>query len=365
MRKALLFSIMVIVAFSLIISSCAQAPSSPAAPADPSGTEPIKLRLAHPSPPVTVFHKTVFVPWVEMIEERTAAIGKPVEIAIFPAQTLAKHADQYNSVTEGIIDICAMITVEDFEPGGGLLSVIELPFLFDKAATAAQVAQELYDTIPEVQEEASDVKVLFFQPTGVGQMHSREKQIKTIEDFKNMKMRANRSTSIDIVETLGGVPLDMYIPDIYVSLDRGVLDAVIINWEAMKAFKMYEVTKYRTETPKGIWLDLLSMIMNWDSWNSLPPEVQQVFEETSGAFMSKLAGENFDKADIELRQAVMDLDKEAGLPEWYNVPEDEFERWKEAINPVFDKWLKRMNDKGLPGEKVLEETRRLAEKYSQ
>jgi TRAP-type C4-dicarboxylate transport system substrate-binding protein len=358
-KRVLLVSVFIILSFALILSSCAQTSS-------PSSPEPIKLRFAHPSPPVTVFHKAVFTPWIEMIEERTAAIGKPVDIKVFPAESLAKHADQYNSVTEGIIDICGMITVEDFEPGGGLLSVIELPFLFENATQAAQVAQELYDTIPEFKEEASsEVKLLFFSPTGAGSIHSREKQVKTIADFNNMKMRANRSTSIDIVETLGGVPIDMFIPEIYVSLDRGVLDAVVINWEAMRAFKMYEVTKYRTETPKGIWLDLLSVIMSWDSWNKLPPEVQKIFDETSGASMSKLAGENFDKADVEIRQDVLNIEKEAGKPDWYQVPDDEFQRWVEALDPVNDKWLKRMNDKGLPGEKVLEEARRLAKKYSQ
>jgi len=357
-KRALLLSIVIIVAFSLILGSCAKAPA-------PSSGEPIKLRFAHPSPPVTVFHKAVFMPWIEMVEERTAAIGKPVDIKVFPAESLAKHADQYNSVTEGIIDICGMITVEDFEPGGGLLSVAELPFLFENAATAAQVAQELYDTIPEFKEEASEVKLLFFQPTGAVQIHSREKQVKTIADFENMKMRANRRTSIDIVETLGGVPLDMFIPEIYVSLDRGVLDAAMIPWEALRAFKIYEVTKYRTETPKGIWLDLLSVIMNLDSYNKLPPEVQKIFDETSGAYMSKLAGEAFDQADAEIRQDVLNIEKEAGKPEWYRVPEDEFQKWVEALDPVYDKWLKRMNDKGLPGEKVFEEAKRLANKYSQ
>ena len=56
------------------------------------------------------------------------------------------------------------------------------------------------------------------------------------------------------------------------------------------------------------------------------------------------------------------IEKEAGKPDWYQVPDDEFQKWMEALDPVNDKWLKRMNDKGLPGDKVLEEARRLAKK---
>ena len=104
--------------------------------------------------------------------------------------------------------------------------------------------------------------------------------------------------------------------------------------------------------------------MNWDAWNSLPPDVQKIFEELSGSYMTNLTGEAVDKADISCRAGIEEYDKKVGNPEHYIVPEDEFQRWAEAVNPVYDMWIKRMEAKGLPGKAFLEDARRLAEKYS-
>ena len=365
MKTLFLILLIIVLACSLIISSCAQsAPGS--VPGSPTASaEPIKLKLAHPAPPVTVFHKAIFEPWAKMIKERTTAIGKPVEISIFPGGSLAKHDDQYKAVQTGITDIGPMITTEDFVGGGGLVSVMELPLQFSSSTIAAQVAQELYDTIPEVKDETSNVKLLWFHPTGPGHIQASTKQIKTLEDMQGQKVWCKGGgITIDILEALGAVPVGMPITEGYIALERGIMDIGLVQWEGAFSFKWYEVTKYRTSLPRGLWLDLLSATMNWDSWNSLPPDVQEIFEELSGEYMSILSGEAFDEADMHCCDLIMEYDKEVGNPEIYSLPEDEFLRWKEALNPVYEKWIKDMEDKGLPGREVYETTCSLIEKYS-
>ncbi len=106
--------------------STTSAPSS--APASTSGqtqasAATIKLKFTDPAPPMDVFNTDVFIPWAKMINDRTTAIGKPIEIQFYFAQTLVKQPDQYKAVKTDITDISAHITVEDLVPGGGLLSV--------------------------------------------------------------------------------------------------------------------------------------------------------------------------------------------------------------------------------------------------
>jgi TRAP-type C4-dicarboxylate transport system substrate-binding protein len=310
------------------------------------------------------YHKDVWVPWAAMIKERTTAIGKPVEIVIYPSEALVKHADQYQAVIAGVADICANIVVTQYVPDGGLLSVMDLPFILSSATVGGQVAQELYDKHPEIQKETAKVKLLWFQQTGLGFLSSRSKSIKTVEDFKGVKIRANRTTSIDIVKALGGVPLDMFIPEIYSSLDRGILDAVCFQWESLLSFKFMEVTKYRTIFPRSLYSDILSVVMNWDTWNRLPPDVQKIFVELSGAYMSKFTGVAFDKSDATVRGIVLAYDKKVGNPEPYIVPADEVKKWDAALAPVYDKWIQRMEAKGLPGKAILADALSLGDKYS-
>jgi len=356
-HKLLALVLAVVVIASLVVAGCAKPAPAPA--------EPIKLRVAYPNPPATVFNWGMLEPWAEMIEERTAAIGKPVEITIFPGGTLVKHADQYKAVVDGISDITSMINTTDVVSGGGLATVFELPLLFPSATVAAQVAQEMFDTCPELSSEYAEVKLLWFQPTGVSQVHSRTKLIKTLEDFEGLRAFVMTSMQSDIVQALGAVPVSVWIPEVYISLQKGVVDVAIKEWEPAVGFKWYEVTKYRTSLPRGLHLGATSTVMNWDSWNRLPPDVQEIFEELSGMHMAKFSGEAMDKADMQAREFIKEYDKRVGNPEIYYIPENEFQRWVEAVNPVYDKWIKEMEDKGLPAGDTLEKVRRLIEEYSE
>ena len=57
---------------------------------------------------MTAFQTDAFVPWTKIIKERTTAIGKPVDIKIFPAESLAKMYDTYDALIEGVMDIGSM-----------------------------------------------------------------------------------------------------------------------------------------------------------------------------------------------------------------------------------------------------------------
>jgi hypothetical protein len=47
----------------------------------------------------------------------------------------------------------------------------------------------------------------------------------------------------------------------------------------------------------------------------------------------------------------------------YTLPEQERNKWKELCKPLWGNWVNQMNAKGLPGQKILDESVRLAEKY--
>ena len=169
----------------------------------------------------------------------------------------------------------------------------------------------------------------------------------------------------DTVKALGGVPVSIPTPEQYIALEKGLLDVQVVNWEAMLSFKTFEVTKYRTVLPRGFISAFLGTGMNWDSWNSLPPDVQAVFEEVTGGYMTTFCGENFDAALEDCRPIIIEHDQKVGNPEVYNMPDDEFQRWLDAVAPVREQWVTRMEDMGYSNARaVLEDALSLVEKYS-
>ena len=56
------------------------------------------------------------------------------------------------------------------------------------------------------------------------------------------------------------------------------------------------------------------------------------------------------------------ISKERGQ-EIIDLSPEEFEKWKATGKPAWDEWVKQMEAKGLPGQKVLDEAVKLVEKY--
>ncbi len=66
--------------------------------------------------------------------------------------------------------------------------------------------------------------------------------------------------------------------------------------------------------------------------------------------------------DAEDELGIKDCQK-AGV-EIYELPAQELGKWKELFNPLWGMWVEKMEAKGLPGRQVLEEAKRIAQKYN-
>ncbi len=74
------------------------------------------------------------------------------------------------------------------------------------------------------------------------------------------------------MKALGAVPVTMGMPDTYLNLQKGVIDGMLVPWEAMLSFRQYEVVKYYTYAPTVT--VYFTQAMNNNKWNSLSADVQ-------------------------------------------------------------------------------------------
>ena len=325
---------------------------------------PIMLRWSHAIPTKSAFHQKIYLPLIEQIEKETKAIGKPVKIKIFPAGALGSHNDQYKLVLTGTVDIVGNWGPADMPGKFPLTDVFNLPMLFKSARVFILVAQDIYKKYPQIQKELGEAKLLFFQPTPAQQIQSSARPIKVLNDFKGLKVLARGGVNGEAIKALGGAPVTMPVPEVYTALERGLLDVAPINWEGCVAFKWYEVTKYRTVLPNGLFITNLMCSMNWDSWKKLPKEVQNVFSKLTGPSLIKLTGDSIDGTAEHLRGVIERHDQKAGNPKIYSLSKEEFRNWKNAVKPVYEKWISETEAKGLPARAVFNDIVRLSEKYS-
>lgn len=369
MKRLLLIPLAFILIAGLVLAGCAE-PSptpSPAPAPEPAPMEPIKLKWVLPVPPESVFNGGMLIPWSEMVTERTTAVGTPVEVTFFYGESLTQFGQEIPSLKAGVMDGVSMMMPARFDASGGIASVLQLPFLYKSTMAAAQTGLALAEKYPDAfAAQYADVKLMWFQPPAPSaSLFATDKQLKTLEDIQGLKTWAEGKYLTEAIQTLGATPVGINIIDVFTYLERGGLDFVAQNWEACMAFKWFEVTGYRTDLPRGIQSLFHASVMGHDSWNKLPPEVQKIFDELNGRFMTELAANSFDGANGQLRGVISGIDAEKGNPPVYEVPDEAFQKWVEAAQPVYDTWINDMQGQAFDPAAVVADVRALAGQYAQ
>jgi len=182
---------------------------------------------------------------------------------------------------------------------------------------------------------------------------TRKKPVRSLEDLKGLKIRVSGATAVKMGKALGFTPVSMDIGDLYLGLEKGVIDGVALPSEILVSRRLGEVTKYVTNIDLGH--DAFFVVMNEKSWKGLPDDVKKVFEELSGEWAVEFTGKAWDKFD----QEAVGQNKAAGI-EYLELEAAEKAKWKNLLAPVKDEYAAELEAKGLPGKKVLSDIQQMA-----
>ncbi len=300
-------------------------------------------------------------PWLDRIE---AATGGRVEIERYYGETLAKGTDAWMAVQTGVADI-GWMAMGYWAGQNPLTEVMQLPFLpFKNAQQASGIFWKLYEKFPEMQQEYSTVHPLITFTAAPYRLLTTERagQIKTMEDLEGMKIRALAGPQTDALKALGATPMMVPFPDVYMDMDKGVLDGVATPYGGCEIFNFHEVGKYMTHAI--IALAPLTVAMSIDKWNSLPPDIQDAITSECGYEGSRWYGKYYsDALDDAAIVEIAEYAKETGHElVHYTLPPEELARWQEVgAKPLWDAWVEKIEGLGLPGQAVLDEALRLIE----
>lgn len=308
--------------------------------AAPTG-ETIKLKYADQNAPTSWPGIHAATPWLDSIEQAT---NGQVKIERFFGQTLMTGADTWEGLKAGVSDL-AWCMFQYWAGLAPLSEVMTLPFLpFDKGELGAAVLWQLYEEFPSIQAEFKDNHLISMWTSSPFYLLTTKKPVYKPEDMKGLKIRALGGPPTQLVEALGGTPVSMIMPDTYQALQTGVLDGILTNWESLYSFRHYEVGKYVTLVP--FHAGIFGVAANNNSWEKLPDNVKQVFNEKGGMEGARFWGrEKFDKCAEEVEAMIADgkIDLEFITP----TPEEIETLWKQPYGePLWEEWVKKMEAEG-------------------
>jgi TRAP-type transport system periplasmic protein len=322
--------------------------TAPASTATQGEVKPIKITFALQSPPDGWFSTHALQPWLKQMED--ASKGK-IKFDVYYGQTLVKMQDAWDAVATGVAD-SAFITHSTYPGLTPLSDMFVLTFVpYDTAKQFSTVMWKMYEKYPAIRNEFKAVKLLEIHNSFPNFPLNSKRPINTVADFNGLKMRVSAGPPVDMAKALGVAPIVVPTGDVYMNMQKGVIDGNIQNWDVVYSFKLFELAKYYSNIP--MFGALFSTIMNQDKWNSLPKDVQDALTPLNGQYAAEFMGYNMQDTIVPF---VRDAIKKQGFQMVENTPKQEDMDKMIALGgkPTWDKWVKDNTAKGYPAKEMLD-----------
>ena len=302
----------------------------------------VTLTFGHPFPPTDPIQTDVWEPWVEEVRDATDGT---VDIDIHAGGALAAGPAIYENVVAGAQDLGW--TMPGYTPGRfPITQIIESPFVFDGAEEGTEVATQLWEEFDAFREEYADTHVLSLWAMDTGDLFTRDEPVEALEDLSGLTIRSPAPLQGQALEEMGASAVSLPGPEIYDSVERGVIDGYKLANSATRVFDLGETTSYRTVC--NCYTGAFVLTMSEPAWQQLSPAQQAALEELTGPDLAmRVADAHAAMADEVEAEYWPDNDVET-----IELSEDEFERWRDAAQPVFDQWVEEREDEGVPGQEM-------------
>jgi TRAP-type C4-dicarboxylate transport system substrate-binding protein len=266
----------------------------------------------------------------ERIAERTD--GK-FNIRVVMAKELGIDRDEFSqALAEGTIEMAMLYN----SVMGGIfpfLGVFNLPYLTTDQRSCFLVEEAIRAMFFDALKDSGYLVIPpdSFHCWPPQDILSRE-PIPNLADLSGLKVRVWRDLDGELIRALGGEAVYMPVAEVYVAMQRGVMDALNTGPQSMVANSMWEIGKHyyavRLE-PGGCWNSV-----NEEEWASLPNEYKMVLIEENATTIQTLQNQ-YDGLSGE-KKAVL---AEHGVI--INEPSQaEIDAWRNVAFTIWDKWAK-------------------------
>lgn len=172
----------------------------------------------------------------------------------------------------GVFDIMEMqlgyISGED-----SFFQGVDLVGVSPDVATARKVADAYRAEFDQRLQKKFNGKLLAIWPYGDQVFWFKEK-INGVDDFKGKKIRVFSRPMAEFVKYFGATGVSMAFPEVYTSLQRGVIDGAVTGALAGNTASWFEVSKYMYPMPVGFSIQV--HVANLDFWNKLDQETRDL-----------------------------------------------------------------------------------------
>jgi TRAP-type C4-dicarboxylate transport system substrate-binding protein len=307
-----------------------------------------KITVVAGHPPIFLWVTLTRDFFIPEVDKRLAEAGGQHQIVWNQAYggTVAKIGGALEAIEEGVADMGFVGTL--FEaPKMPLHNVSYMtPFGTPDIMSVVNTVTALQAQVPEMADEWTKHNQVYLGGAALDSYGVLSNfPIKTVADLDGHKLAAP-GPSANWIKGTGAVAVAANLNTYYNGIQTGVFEGTLTFMTAASAIKVHEVAPYITITDFGAQF-AGGLSINKDVFDSFPAEVQKIFVDVGREWSVKLARAQAERASNAL--ATM----EQGGAKVYVLPDAERVSWAAKLPNVPMEWAASMEEKGLPGKKVL------------
>ncbi len=233
---------------------------------------PIVIKFSHVVAPDTPKGKAA-----EVFAKRAMALGKGrIKVEVYPNSQLYKDKEEMEALQLGSVQMLAP-SLSKFAPlGVKEFEVFDLPFIFDDYKDLHKVTQGPVGARLLKKLGAHGITGLAYWDNGF-KVLSANKPLKTVDDYKGLRMRIQSSKVLDAqMRAIGAMPQVLAFSETYQALQTGMVDGTENPPSNLYTQKMHEVQKHLSVTHHG-YLGY-AVVVNRKFWDGLPADIRAVLK---------------------------------------------------------------------------------------
>lgn len=299
------------------------------------GGESMKITAATYIPPS---YNDLYQAFPLFMDTAKEASGGAITWDWYDSGTLLEADQLVSGLQQGVADLI-FTTSSYISSSYPILGATELPFLlesFDDQHAALDFEGEMFAFLNE-QLGKQGMRMLGVMPTSFEWIWTVDKPITKPDDVRGMRIRVAGEVEGSTVQALGGSPVTMSSAEVYQALERGTIDGLISYIGTIPGRSLQEVVKYGTMGHFGDYS--VDPYVRADWYADLPQETKDAFTEAGKVYSAEGTAQMRKVHEGEYLKTI----EEAGV-ELIELDDAQTEAFREAVQPVYDGWRKRVGD---------------------
>lgn len=248
-------------------------------------------------------------------------------------------AKQYNFVRDGLTDMAFGVLA--YTPGVfPLAELTAMPFMVEDPLKGTVVLNEALKSNPDLAAECDDVHFLGLFYLDTYGFHMTQ-PINSFEDAAGARVRVVGAVNTEAAKALGLTPVAFPVTESYDSLQKGTIGGISVAWSSIGIYKLNEVTSSHYES--NFTTTVIFTAMNKRFYNSLSDEQRAAIDAVATPERFAKVSNCFVELGEKSRAEAVALGHDISQPS-----SEDRARYKEMVQPVIDKYIAGMEEKGVP-----------------